>query len=93
MEVLTKNVKMAHVIANQDPQLCTAEVYKFIEQKNNVSLNWNTTPVIVGGAQNGKVVQAQTVIITSCLVFWDYTEVEAEKYLQEQRAKAGIIKM
>lgn len=84
---------MAHVIANQNPQACTDEVEKFCKNKLACLQTWSTTTMLIGGNQNGTMVQAQTVIITSCLIHWEYTEAQAEDYWREQRAKTGVIKM
>ena len=87
-----KYVKMAHIIANQDCQACTDEVEKFCKNKLACQQTWSTTSLIVGGNQNGSMLQAQTIVITTCLIHWEYTEAQAQSYWQEQRAKTGIIK-
>ncbi len=88
-----KYVKMAHIITSSDPQACTDEVEKFKKNKIAVTETWNTTPLITGGQQIGGQIQAQTTIITTCLIHWDYTEAQAESFWQEQRAKTGQIKI
>lgn len=84
---LEKLFSMAHVIANADPQKCLADVEEFIENKKEVKTHWNTSAVVTGMQMVGKMPQAQTTIITTCLIHWRATAEERNNFLAGQKLK------
>lgn len=88
-----KYKKLSHVVANQDYQKCVDDVETFCKNKLAVEKVYSTTVLMIGAGTQGQMYQAQTIIITSCLIMWEAPEAEANRYLLEQRAKNGQIKM
>jgi hypothetical protein len=84
----TKYIQMGHVIAHQSPQNCIEEVEKFCKEKPKAIKIYSTTSLMIGSG-NG---QAQMIIVTSCLIQWEFTEVQANDFNLALRAKSGIIK-
>lgn len=87
-----KYVKLSHIIANQDPQLCTDEVEKFCKNKIAAIVTYSTTAIPTGGNQVGRAMQFTFMFMTSAIIHWETTEAEAQRWQQELRAKSGIIK-
>ena len=73
MENNKELVELAHIIANQNPQLCVADVNDFTANKSIITKSYNTTVLLVGVDRLG---QAQTQIITTCLITWLGTQEE-----------------
>lgn len=87
MDTIEKLFTMAHVIANADPQKCYNDVEEFIENKKEVQIHWNTSAVVTGVQMIGKTPQAQTTIITTCLIHWRATAEERNNFLAGQKLK------
>jgi hypothetical protein len=73
-----------HIIANQDPFACRNDVDKFTDGKAEVEKHWSTSVIVVGMLPGG---QAQTVITTTCLIFWETSEEDWRSHLFSQKMK------
>lgn len=70
-----------HIIANQDPIKCQADIEDFTKQKKDVKLHYSTTPVLMS-AQHG---HANLQIICTCLILWQCTEKEWQTHIFTQK--------
>lgn len=77
MENSKTMVETAHVIANQNPQLCVDEVNEFVKDKSILTKVYSTTPIIMGADNLGR---ANTLILTTCLITFIATPDEKKSH-------------
>jgi len=67
-----------HILINQDHQAFMKDLKEFCKDRAGAEIHYSTTPVIAGVLANG---QANVIVFTSCLIYWECTNEEWESHL------------
>lgn len=89
MQEEKKTEVVSTIITSQDPQDCYNKVSEFSKSKvqDDLTFTWNTTPLLIPQSSSviGGMMQSQTIIVTTCLIFWRCTPEQAVSFRNQQR--------